>query len=82
MLRIIIGLLIVVIGFSMVWKTVWYLRTFGRIRWAERYLGLEGGSRLFYKLLGVVIIFLGVFLATNLLGGIILESVGRFFTSF
>ncbi len=79
--RIIIGLLIMAIGFSMVWKTESYLSTFGRIPFAEEHLGLEGGSRLFYKLLGVFGCFLGMFVAANLLQGMIVSLFGPLFSS-
>ena len=79
--RIIVGLVIVVIGFSMVWKTLFYLRIFGRIRFAERYLSTEGGSRIFIKLLGTAAIFLGVFIATNLIQGTIVNLIGPLFSS-
>ncbi|EKD32831.1 MAG: hypothetical protein ACD_76C00139G0005 [uncultured bacterium] len=78
-LRIFFGLLIAAIGFSMTWKTEWYLSIFGRVEWAERHLGVEGGTRLFYKLLGIVVVIIGVFLAANLLGDILIGTIGRFF---
>ena len=38
-LRIIIGLIITGICFTLVWKTESYLRFLGRVRWAEKNLG-------------------------------------------
>ena len=35
---------------------------------------------MFYKLLGVVVIFVGVFIATNLMGELLNDTIGRFFT--
>jgi len=80
MFSIFIGLLVVVAGFMVTWKSEWLLRHFGRVRWAEEHLSYEGGTRFFYKILGIVIIFLGLFIITgiwndilnglfNLLGG-------------
>ena len=66
------GLTAIVIGFMIVWKTETILNFFGRVEWAEAHLGHEGGSRLFYKLIGLLIIVIGVFAATNMLGGIIM----------
>jgi hypothetical protein len=78
-LRVIGGLIVVAIGVSMVFKTESYLGFFGRVPWAEEKLGYEGGSRLFYKLLGVLIIFVGLMLATNLFGGFLIATIGRLF---
>lgn len=71
-MRIFLGLAAIVIGFMIVWKTEWLLGFFGRVNWAEKHLGYEGGTRLFYKLIGVLVIIIGIFAATNLLGGIVL----------
>ena len=60
------GLLIAAIGFVIVWKSDWLLNNLGRIDWADRHLGSEGGTRLMYKLIGIVIIFAGFLQATNL----------------
>ena len=63
------GLIAVAIGVSVIWKTEGYLSFFGRVAWAGRNLGVEGGSRLFYKLLGLVIIFFGFMATTGLFDG-------------
>ncbi len=69
-----LGLLIVIGGFMIAWKSEWILNNFGRIAWAEEHLGLEGGTRLFYKLLGIIFIFLGLSVISGLwsdiLGGL------------
>jgi len=75
-LRIIGGLLLIVIGVLFVWKTEWFMRNIGRIAWAEEKLG---DSRLFYKLLGIIIIFIGLMAMTGLLGGFLLGTVGKLF---
>jgi len=41
----------------LVWKTNSILSFTGQIDFAEKYLGSSGGSRLFIKLVGIVIIF-------------------------
>ncbi len=51
-----------VVGLTLVLKTHWFLAFFGRVRFAERYLGTEGGTRLFYKLLGVLVFIVGLIL--------------------
>jgi len=61
----------VLIGSLLIVYTEWLVNNFGRIAWAEQHLSTEGGTRIFYKLLGVLII-LGAFLAiTGELGDII-----------
>ena len=65
------GLLIAVVGYLIVWKSNWLMNNFGRISWAEAHLGSEGGSRLFYKIIGFIIIIAGFLHATNLAGAFI-----------
>ena len=59
-----IGTLIVALGALVTWKSNWILDNFGRTRWAEKHLG--GGSRIFYKLVGIAIIFLGFLIVSGL----------------
>jgi len=66
-----VGLLIAAVGYLLVWKSNWLLNNFGRIGWAEEHLGSEGGSRLMYKLIGIIIIITGFLHATNLGGAFI-----------
>jgi len=67
--RIILGLVIAAAGTLIVIKTEGILNTFGRIAFFDRHLGTEGGSRLGYKLIGMFIIFIGVLIMTNMIGG-------------
>ncbi|MFA4937405.1 MAG: hypothetical protein WC575_03925 [Patescibacteria group bacterium] len=57
--KFILGILIAFAGFLLVWKSEWIMTNFGRIPWAEEHLGTEGGSRIFIKILGIIIIILG-----------------------
>ena len=66
MLSIILGIFIVIAGFMLTWKSEWLLKNFGRVRWAEKHLALEGGTRLFYKSIGIIIIILGFSVMTGL----------------
>ncbi|MFA5947124.1 MAG: hypothetical protein WC813_03805 [Patescibacteria group bacterium] len=68
--RILIGIAVALAGCLIVWKTQIMLDSVGPIEWAERNLG-GGGSRLFYKLLGVVIILIGFMVITNLFNDIV-----------
>ena len=64
--KFIIGMIIIAIGFLIVWKSEWLLINFGRIGWAEKHLGTGGGSRAMYKLIGSLIIVFGLLYATDL----------------
>jgi len=65
MTKYIIGILIVAFGILMVIKTEWFLRFTGKIAWAEDKLGSEGGTRLFYKLLGIIGIIIAILIMTG-----------------
>lgn len=65
MSQIIIGIAILTVGAYVVIRTEWFLNNFGRISWFEAKLGSEGGSRLGYKLIGVILITLGIILTTG-----------------
>ena len=69
MTKYIVGIIIIAVGALMVAKTVWFLRMFGRIAWAEAKLGAEGGTRIFFKILGVVAIIVGFLIMTETLQG-------------
>jgi len=67
------------LGAILVIKTEWFLENFGRIDWAEEHLGVEGGSRLMYKIIGILFIvgsFLGM---TGMLGEIFISIFGKAF---
>ncbi len=73
-----IGLLVIVVGSLLVIKTQWFYDFTGPIEWAEQHLGTEGGTRLFIKLLGVLMI-IGAFLAvTGILGNWVVSIFGGF----
>jgi hypothetical protein len=71
--------LVALLGFFMVWKTEWFLQNFGRIDWAEEHLGTSGGTRLGYKLVGLIFIIGSVLSATGALGEIVLSLFGSLF---
>lgn len=66
MLRIFIGLIITIISSLIVMKTEWLVQNIGHNTWAETHLGSGGGTRLMYKLIGVLGIIIGLFLITGL----------------
>lgn len=78
-MRIVLGLIIIVIGFFTTWKTDWIVNNFGTISWAEQHISTEGGSRLMWKLIGILIILIGILLTTNLLQGMVVSFVTSIF---
>jgi hypothetical protein len=70
-MKIIGGLILIFLGTLMVFKAEGLLRNFGRISWFEKHLGVEGGTRLGYKLMGILVIFFGLLLATGTFDGFI-----------
>lgn len=69
MLRFFIGAIMIFIGFMVVARSEWLLNNFGHIEFFERYLGTEGGSRLGYKLAGLLVIFVGFMIMTGMITG-------------
>ena len=65
--NIILGLIMIAVGFTMVKFTLWFVTNLGRIPWFERHLHTFGGTFLFYKLLGLLLCFFGILHMTGLL---------------
>ena len=68
-MHIILGAIITVIGFLIISKSEWFLNNFGRINFFEKHMGTEGGTRLGYKLIGLFVVFIGILVITNMIGG-------------
>ncbi len=79
--KFILGLLIAGGGFLITWKSEWLLNNFGRIAFAEKHLGSEGGSRLMYKLIGILFIIIGLMYATDLTDNLIASIVNVVFNT-
>ena len=69
--RIIIGVIVIVVGFLMVWKAGKFAEAIGPQTWLEKVVG-EGNTIGAYKLLGIIIIIVGCLVATNLIQGLLL----------
>ncbi len=78
-MRIIVGLLGVGVGILMSLKSEWFLYNVGRLPSIEKYLGTFGGSRLFYQLLGVIIVIISTLYMTGVLGTVITSILGGLF---
>ena len=75
----IISLLVIALGALITIKSEKIYNALGPVAWAEEHLGTEGGSRLFYKLVGMTLIFLAFFYMSGILQSIGLAIFGRLF---
>jgi hypothetical protein len=78
-MRYFVGIILVLVGIFFVLKTEWFIENFGTNAWAEEHLGYNGGTRLMYKLMGIIFIFFGFLAITNLLNGFLLGTLGKIF---
>lgn len=78
-MRYFIGILMVGAGVLLVLKTGWFIQNFGVNAWAEEKFGSSGGTRLVYKVVGILFIFFGFLAITNMLSGFLMGTVGRVF---
>ena len=62
------GILIAALGVWLLFKTESVMNTFGRVEWAEAKMQMYGGTRMFYKLLGLIAVLLGFLMITGLSG--------------
>lgn len=69
-LRVLLGLFVMIVGYFMVAKSEKVFEWFGQNEFAEKYFGY-GGSRFFYKLIGILVVFIGIFIATNIISDIL-----------
>lgn len=66
---IIIGLIMMIVGALVTIKSEAVYSFFGPMSWFEDKLATSGGSRFGYKIIGIIIFFLGVLTTTGLIGG-------------
>ncbi len=78
-MRYFIGIVMVIVGVFLILKTEWFIQNFGTNAWAEEHLGYNGGTRLMYKIIGIVFIFFGFLAVTNMIGGFLTGTVGKIF---
>ena len=74
-----IGTICVLAGIGLILKTEWVVQNFGVNAWAEEHLGVNGGSRLLYKFIGLIVIFVGFLLITNLWESFLMATVAKIF---
>ena len=75
--RIPLGLVVSAIGFLLVWKTEPVFNWTGAIDFAEQKLG-TGQTRLFIKLVGLGVAFLGMLIAANIISDILTSFASLF----
>ena len=78
-MRYVFGLLGIAFGILMTIKSEWSLNIIGKIASVEKYLGSFGGSRLFYQMLGVLIVVISTLYMIGALGGILEAIIGGIF---
>jgi len=71
-MNIIFGLIFIAVGALIAIKSEAMLNTFGRIGFFEQHLGTSGGTRFGYKMIGFFVIFIGMLVLTNMIGGFIM----------
>jgi len=64
-MSIFIGILLAVGGVFLIVKTEWFINNFGRIGWFEEKMGPDGGSRFGYKLIGIILLTVGIIVMTG-----------------
>jgi hypothetical protein len=77
--RILWGLVFVAVGIATTYFSKTFYAWFGSVPFAEKYIHAFGGSRLFYQLFGVLLIFIGFMLVFNLMGPLLTGTLGRLF---
>ena len=76
--RILVGLVLALAGTYFVLRTSTIQDFFGPVSWAENKIG-PGGTNLFYKLLGVLVILVGFIVMFNLWDAFLQATLGRLF---
>lgn len=74
-----LGFLVIALGIVMIIYTEWFVQNFGSSAWAEDKFGTSGGTRLMYKVLGILFIFGSVMVMTGAMGDLALLVFGRLF---
>jgi hypothetical protein len=75
LVRIIIGIIGIIIGFLIVWKAEKVVEAVGPMEWAEKFFG-SGRSSTGYQMIGIIIIILAFIVMTNMIGGILTTIFG------
>jgi hypothetical protein len=77
LVRLLVGFFVIAAGVLMFWRTQGVMSWVGQIPWAEDKFG-SGGTYLFLRLLALIVIFVGMAIATDLAGGMVLWFANLF----
>ena len=69
--------LVIIFGFLLVRYSNWLVNNFGYIDSAEHYLGTYGGTRLMWKLIGVLFIVGAFLVISGIMNNILISIFGR-----
>lgn len=75
-MKYLLGFIFIAIGFLVVWKSDWLYENMGAIEFAEEKMGSWGGSKFFYKLIGVIIIILSFLYMSGGIGTLLRKVFG------
>ncbi|MFA6161106.1 MAG: hypothetical protein WCT54_05080 [Patescibacteria group bacterium] len=73
--QILIGLVLVAVGATITIKANTVYDWFGSMDFADKYLG-AGGSRLMYRMIGIILCLIGFMVATNLWSSFLHATLG------
>lgn len=74
-----LGILVILLGIVMIIWTEWFVQNFGASAWAEDKFGSSGGTRIMYKILGIIFIFGSLMVMTGMMGEVALAVFGGLF---
>ena len=69
--------LVILLGFLLVRFTNWIVTNFGYMDWAEHHLGSYGGTRLMWKIIGVLFIVGALLVISGLMNNILYSIFSR-----
>lgn len=76
-MKYVVGILLVAAGVAAVMYTEWIVTNVGTNDWAEAKMGIFGGSRMLYKLIGLGAIFMGFIIMFGMSAGFMKVVFGR-----
>jgi len=71
MFRILIGAVVVVVGFLMVYRARYFLDFLGNQAWVEKIFAVDD-QELAYKIIGIIVIIVGALIMTGLINDLLL----------
>ena len=71
------ALIVIILGFLLVRYSNWLVNNFGYVDWAEHYLGVYGGTRLMWKIIGILFIIGALFTVSGIMENILYSIFGR-----